>query len=217
MRSLYGDLDRFPLASASWGASEPALGLVVDADPAVCAERVASEIARLIGQASVRDKQTGVPRPARPGDIGILFRSREGHQAFETALDARGIPSYVYKGLGFFEADEIKDLVGAAAIPRRPASDLRAAAFLRSRFVRLSDPALQALAPRLAEALARIPAAAEADLDPEDQARARTARTAVRRLAPLVDRIPPADLLDVVIEESAYVFELGGRRLGAGP
>ena len=46
----------------------------------------------------------------RPGDIGILFRSREGHQAFESALDARGIGSYVYKGLGFFEADEIKDV-----------------------------------------------------------------------------------------------------------
>ena len=56
-----------------------------------CAERVASEIEALLASGQVRDRQSGLARAVRPGDIGILFRSREGHQVFESALDARGI------------------------------------------------------------------------------------------------------------------------------
>ena len=70
-----------------------------------------AEIARLLAEGTVRDRQTGVARSVRPGDIAILFRSREGHQQFESALEAEGIPSYVYKGLGFFDTDEVKDVV----------------------------------------------------------------------------------------------------------
>jgi ATP-dependent exoDNAse (exonuclease V) beta subunit len=71
-----------------------------------------------------------------PGDIAILFRSREGHQQFESSLEAEGIPSYVYKGLGFFDTDEVKDVVAVLRWLGDPSSSLRAAAFLRSRVVR---------------------------------------------------------------------------------
>jgi ATP-dependent helicase/nuclease subunit A len=209
----YGDRDRFPIDTVDAWQGDPVVGLIVDEDPGVCAGRVASEIARLLGTVSVRDKQTGVARVARPGDVGILFRSREGHQAYEEALEARGIPSYVYKGLGFFDADEIKDVVALLRYFADPASDLRAAALLRSRFVRLSDGGLQALAPRLAEAL-RLPVAAEGDLDDEDRAVLGQARAAVNGWLRLVDRVPPADLLDTVMDESAYAFELAGARVG---
>ena len=104
-------------------------------------------------QTLVRDPATREPRPITPRDIGILFRTKDSHQDFEKALERRHIPSYVYKGLGFFEADEIKDVLALLRYLAAPESNLRAAAFLRSRFVRLSDPALQALAPNLASAL----------------------------------------------------------------
>ena len=106
---------------------------------------MADEIARLLaGGATVRDRETGVRRAVRPGDIAILFRTREGHRLFEDALARRRVPFYVYKGLGFFDADEIKDVLALLAFLARPQSELHAAAFLRSRFVRLSDEALEA-------------------------------------------------------------------------
>src|SRR4029450_13255151 len=114
------------------------------------AAAVAAEIERILREETVRDRQTGVARGARPGDIAILFRSRASHREFEHALEMRGIPSYVYKGLGFFDADEIKDAAALMRYLANPGSDLRAAALLRSRFVRLSDGALSALGPRLA-------------------------------------------------------------------
>src|SRR5207237_6732273 len=117
------------------------------------ADRVAGEIARLLQDATVRDKFTGVARTAQPADIAILFRSRDSHREFEDALQRRGVQTYVYKGLGFFEADEIQDAVAALRYLADPASNLRAAAFLRSRLVRLSDRAITSLAPELASAI----------------------------------------------------------------
>ena len=107
---------------------------------------VADEIVRLLAGTTVRDRSTGVRREARPADIAILFRSRDSHRDFETALEARGVSTYVYKGLGFFDADEIQDAVALLRYLADPLSDLRAAALLRSRIVRLSDRAVAQIA-----------------------------------------------------------------------
>jgi ATP-dependent helicase/nuclease subunit A len=205
----YGESDRFPVDGHA--AAEPAVGLVAGPDAVVCAERVATEVEALLASGQVRDKVSGLVRAVRPGDIGILFRSREGHQAFESALDTRGVGSYVYKGLGFFESDEIKDVFALLRYLADPLSNLRAAAFLRSRFVRLSDVALQQLAPELAAALIDgSPPAATLGL--EDAAVLARAREACAAWLPLVDTLPPAELLDRILAESAYVFEIAGRR-----
>ena len=107
-RFRYDEEDRFPVDAAEDGAFD-ALGLVGASTPEECAEITAAEISRLISEgAIVRDKNTGVRRPISPADVAILFRTRESHREFEAALERRGIPSYVYKGLGFFDADPRK-------------------------------------------------------------------------------------------------------------
>ena len=134
----YEDKDRFPVDDARGCAGEPALGL----DRGARQRRVRAAPWPPRSRASSSTAPCGIARQAsrgrpRPGDFGILFRTREGHQEFERALEARGIRSYVYKGLGFFDADEIKDVIALLRYLADPSSDLRAAAFLRSRFVRL--------------------------------------------------------------------------------
>ena len=125
----YSDEDRFPIESTDPSDDVP-LGIVAGESVAATAEAVAGEIVRLLGAVTVRDKTTGLARAARPADFAILFRSRESHREFEAALDRRGVPTYVYKGLGFFEADEIQDAVALLRYLADPTSDLRAAAFL---------------------------------------------------------------------------------------
>jgi ATP-dependent helicase/nuclease subunit A len=231
-RFRFEEQDRFPidegpglmsgdtgsgLISAGNGSaneSRPPLGLVTSDTPEGCASLTAAEIARLLATTDVRDRDTGVPRRARPGDVGILFRTRESHREFEEALEARGIPSYVYKGLGFFDADEIKDSLALLWYLADPLSDLRAAAFMRSRFLRISDEALRRLAPRLADALrSAAPPETAASLDDADRRALQRARESAMRWRGLVDRLPPAELFDVVLTESAYGFELRGPRL----
>jgi ATP-dependent exoDNAse (exonuclease V) beta subunit len=104
------------------------LGVIAEPSMALCASAVAAEAARLIGTALVRTRD-GQPRPARPDDIAVLFRARHGHQYFEAALEERGIRTYVYKGLGFFDAPEVQDLQALMRFLAEPDSDLRAAEF----------------------------------------------------------------------------------------
>ena len=211
----YREIDRFPaVPPPGHDVRGPALGIAAADDPAACSAAVADEIVRILREDDVRDRKTGVPRRARAGDIAILFRSRTSHREFEQELAARNIPSYVYKGLGFFDADEIKDASALLRYLAQPRSDLRAAAFLRSRFVRLSDAALATLAPRLADAITGQPGVETSLLDEEDRSVLDHVRRAVPMWLALVDRIPPADLFEQILPDAAYAFELRGRRRG---
>ena len=208
----YGPEDRFPVAQqdVDQPLRGPALGIAVGGDAAECAASVAHEIARILREETVRDRKTGIARAARPADIGILFRSRSSHREFERELSAHGIPTYVYKGLGFFDADEIKDTTALLRYLADSSSNLRAAALLRSRFVRLSDAGLARLAPHIAEALTGTPCPNLTALDDAD----RHVLTHLRKHVPgwiaRVDRIPPADLLEGLLRETAYSYELRG-------
>ena len=210
----YEEGDRFPLEHDANGRENGTLGVVLGIDSAECAGIVAAEIARLLADGTaVRDRDTGIARPIRPGDIAVLFRSRESHREFEAALAHRSIPSYVYKGLGFFDADEIKDVLALIQYLADPASNLRAAALMRSRFFGVSDEALRRLAPHLADVLlaADVPTVISS-LDARDTTAVTDARTSTARWRALVDRVGPAELVDTILTESAYAFELRGPR-----
>lgn len=206
----FGDHDRFPVEPPVPPAD--ALGIIAAPSVSAHADVVATEVRRLLDtQTLVRDPATRELRPMTPKDVGILFRTKDSHQDFEKALERQRIPSYVYKGLGFFEADEIKDVLALLRYLAAPESSLRAAALLRSRFVRLSDPAIQGLAPNLASALSGGTVDV-ARLDPEDRQVLEKARQSVARWLGLVDRLPPAEVLETILEDTAYAFETRGPR-----
>jgi ATP-dependent helicase/nuclease subunit A len=177
------------------------------------ADAVADEIVRLLSGTTVRDRATGITREAGAADIAILFRSRDSHRDFEAALDRRGVSTYVYKGLGFFDADEIQDAVALLRYLADPLSDLRAATLLRSRLVRLSDAAVARLGKASAEAiLSGEPLPSFDRLGGEDRRVLDLLRRAVPRWLSWVDRLAPSELLDAVLHETAYAFELRGSR-----
>ena len=210
----FGEEDRFLPSGADADPPGAALGIVSAATTQACADAAAAEIGRLLDAGvTIRDRDTGVRRPVRPGDIAILFRTRESHREYEAALERRRIPAYVYKGLGFFDADEIMDVLALLGMLAEPESDLRAAAWMRSRVVGISDDGLRRLAPRLAQALrsADAPAAAAA-LGSRDAAALAIAREAMTRWSGWVDRVPPAEVLDLVLRDAAYAMTLAGPR-----
>lgn len=206
--------ERADVVRAGADSRSPVLGLAVADDELRCGEAVAAKVEHLLADERIRDPHTRDPRRVKAGDVAILFRSRASHREFERALEARGIASYVYKGLGFFDADEIKDLAALMKFLADPTSDLRAAAFMRSGFVRLSDAAIHELAPRLADAIAGPdqPQAGAVLADDDHQMLTRMRATVARWLG-LVDRLPPAELIDLVLSESAYAYEIRGPRM----
>jgi ATP-dependent exoDNAse (exonuclease V) beta subunit len=140
----------------------------------------------------VRDRATGVSRAAQPADVAVLFRSRDSHREFEKAIALRGIATYVYKGLGFFDADEVQDVVALVRYLADPLSGVRAAAFMRSRVVRVSDAALARLA------------------GDEDRLVLERLRSAVHRWLSWVDRTTPSELVRRVLAETGYAYETRG-------
>ena len=206
----YTDADAFPVIEETPREAD-AIGVIAADSDRAQSEAVAAEIARLLEErATIRDRQTGVRRPIGPGDIGVLFRTRESHALFEAALAKRGVPYYVYKGLGFFDAEEIKDVLALVSYLADPFSNLRAAALLRSRIVRISDEGLKILAPDLAGAITgELPAAAEFLAD-DDRERLRLVRESAGTWIDLADQWPAAELIDRVLAETAYAVEIAG-------
>src|SRR5688572_24065439 len=206
----YTEADAFPATDDAPHEAD-AIGVITAESDREQAEAVVAEIARLIEDGvTIRDRHTGVRRAIGPGDIGVLFRTRESHRLFEAALARRQVPYYVYKGLGFFDAEEVKDVLALASYLADPYSNLRAAALLRSRVVRISDAGLKQLAPGLADSLmGGWPASAES-LAEDDRERLRLAHDSVAIWTELADQLPPAELIDRVLAECGYAIELAG-------
>jgi ATP-dependent helicase/nuclease subunit A len=208
----YDDRDRLVAGERqSMDAADGAVQFLAGETVQAAASSVADEIARLLDGATIRDRATGVRRAASPADVAILFRSRDSHREFESAIQARGIATYVYKGLGFVDADEVQDVIALLRYLADPLSNLPASALLRSRLVRLSDACVAALGPALADAIldGSPPAAV---LDREDAAALAALREAAPRWLSRVDRDTPTDLLEGVLRETAYAYELRGPR-----
>jgi ATP-dependent helicase/nuclease subunit A len=122
------------------------------------------------------------------------------------------VSTYVYKGLGFFDADEVQDALAVIRYLADPLSDLRAAAFLRSRLVRLSDAGVARLAPRIGAALLADEGELPAGLSDEDLVVIRHVRRVLPGWLALVDRLTPSELLSAVLAETAYEALLDGPR-----
>ncbi len=201
----YREADHFPTAPVLAIASEPAVSLATGRSLGEVSAAVADEIVRLLEEEDLR-----------PKDIAILFRSRSSYRAYEDALNARGVPAYVYRGLGFFDSPEVLDIQALVRFLAEPASRLRAAELARSRFVAVSDSALMRMSRmfgasqrRSAESpVARWLGRGAIDLDlplsKMDRAAVERASRLIPSFLPLVDRIPAFELLERILRESDY-------------
>ncbi|MBI3270239.1 MAG: UvrD-helicase domain-containing protein [Planctomycetes bacterium] len=170
-------------------------------EAAVLAERVL----RLVDPADgVKVGDGDDRRPARFGDVAFLFRVLTDVKLYERELRRRHVPFYVVHGRGFFETQEVKDLLNLLAYLDNPLEQVPLAGFLRSPLVGLSDATLFRLAQaRKGEAGLLDPPGPKRL--PEEEARRLTfAREHVAEWSRLRDRIPLAELLARVVTECGY-------------
>jgi ATP-dependent helicase/nuclease subunit A len=158
-------------------------------------------------------------RPARAGDVVLLFRAMSNVGLYEAALREQGLDYYLVGGRAFFAQQEVYDLLHLLRALENPEDALSLAGTLRSPFCCLSDEALFVLSRHPGglwaglhdeAALGRLPA--------EQRPRAGRARDHLGRWRGLKDRLPIARLLGAVLADSAYdaalQFEfLGDRKL----
>jgi ATP-dependent exoDNAse (exonuclease V) beta subunit len=109
-------------------------------------ERDAEQIATRIS-ALVSDNEEGRPEACVPNykDIAILLRAFTGVWTYESALRRAGIPYLTVQGKGFYQREEITDLIQLLRFLDNTTDELALAAILRSPLGGISDNALLAL------------------------------------------------------------------------
>jgi ATP-dependent helicase/nuclease subunit A len=171
------------------------------------------------GQHTVWDAETETYRPARPGDIAILFVRMTHSLEFERQLQHRNLPYHVVGGTGFFKRQEIFDLLNALRVIESPADDIALLGLLRSAMVGLDDNALAHLArthhrpylPNLdLDALAEL-------LEPPRLAQLRFITDLLTELHRQKDALAIDELLRRILDETGYEgvlqSQFQGRRL----
>ena len=183
------------------------------------ARRVAARLREIVEgrTVSVQDPGSGAWRPAEYRDVAILMRRISHLHLYEQALEAARVPYYVVAGRGFYQQQEVRDVLALLRVLEDPSDELSLATVLRSPLFAVSDEGLfhlRQLGPTLRQAL---PAAASAEhLDAEDRRGLRRAAELLPRWTETKDRLGLADLVDHVALESGYgaavIGKFGGER-----
>src|SRR4030095_14576582 len=113
------------------------------------AEQVATRISALVrGSESGLNEEESRPEACAPHDykdIAILLRAFTGVWTYESALRRAGIPYLTVQGKGFYQREEITDLIQLLRFLDNTTDELALAAILRSPLGGISDNALLAL------------------------------------------------------------------------
>lgn len=138
----------------------------------------------------------------RWGSVAVLLPALTQVKAYEYALRRWAIPYEVVRGRGFYECQEIRDLVGLLTAVVDPDDAVALAGALRSPLFGLSDDTLVRLAAGAGGLSRRFDDAAEtfADLPGDAATAAAEASDVVRALRAARDRVSAADLLAHAIE-----------------
>ncbi|MBZ4416992.1 UvrD-helicase domain-containing protein [Myxococcus sp. RHSTA-1-4] len=95
---------------------------------------------------TVKNEDGEGARPARGGDVAMLFRTFTHLEVYRQALIRHGVPHRVLRGRGFYGAQEVLDLASLLSLLADAEDSLAFAAVLRSPLVGLSDASLFLLA-----------------------------------------------------------------------
>ena len=144
-RELRGELERGPLVE-----------LLVTTKPSLEDDPRAEQDSRVLDAQQVARRILALKRSSpelKYGDIALLFRAMTQVQIYEAVFRRANIPYQTVLGRGFYEREEITDLIQLLRFLDNKTDELALAAVLRSPLCGLSDNALLALrcAPLLAE------------------------------------------------------------------
>lgn len=188
------------------------------------ADTLAARIRALVEEGRpVYDKRLGTHRPIGYGDVALLFQSTSAITLYEDALKRAGLPFVTVAGRGYYDRQEVWDLVNLLDALYNTSDDLALASVLRSPLFSLSDDALLAMRlngdrqapPPLWLALADAASGLIPALADDDRARAEFAATCLGELSDLAGRVTIAELLRMALDQTGYLATLTGLPDGA--
>ena len=169
------------------------------------AQAVAELCARLIGNARVPDRESGRLRACRPGDIALLVPTGTELWRYEDALERNGVPVASQAGKGFFQRQEVQDLVAMTRALADRRDRLALGSLLRGPLVGLTEEELLDIAWELprrengSEGVPRLDLGVRAEV--VRHARAREVLEQLQALHRRSHATAPFDLLSQAVDE----------------
>ena len=167
----------------------------------------------------VFDKALRQTRPMRYDDVAILFRALTNANLYEDVFKAQNLPFVTVAGRGYYDRQEVQDLLNLLKAVYNPADNLALASVLRSPIFGLSDDALLVLR------MSKIPLLWDAIANPPDKLPAdehtllMQATQTLTMLRDIAGRVTIAELLQEALSRTGYLATLtalpdGSRRRG---
>ena len=144
-------------------------------------------------------------------DMAILVRAGYQTRAFEERLITIGVPYRVIGGLRFYERQEIRDAIAYFRLLNQPDDDLAFQRVVNTPKRGLGDKSLQTLFALARSAGRSLLTAAELivdsdELPPQRRSALRSFVEDLSRWRAEASRIPPAELAELVLDESGYTL-----------
>ena len=151
-------------------------------------------------------------RKVRYKDIALLFRAMTRSSIYEEALRKYNIPYTSTGGVGFYERDEILDLMNAIKVISNPRDMISMVGFLRGGLTGLSDQAIFHLLEyceredglQVIQGLKSLLEERKTDLDSLDYSIMEETARLLDRLGILKDHLGLGDLLEVLLESTGF-------------
>ncbi len=184
----------------------------------------AYEIARYLhaqveAETPVYDRDLNGTRPLRYDDVALLFQSTSQITVYEDVFKAQDLPFVTIAGRGYYNRQEVWDLLNLLRALYNPADNLSLASVLRSPLFGLSDDALLALRLVRDDAGQRLllwDALNFPEVVPEDeQTLVAFACSCLNDLAMLAGRVTISELLREALKRTGYLAVLTGLPDGA--
>jgi ATP-dependent helicase/nuclease subunit A len=167
----------------------------------------------------IYDRDLNETRPVTYDDFALLFRAMTNVPLYEDVLKAAGLPFVTIAGRGYYDRQEVWDILNLLRALYHPGDNLALAAALRSPLFALSDDALFALrARRLEDGTPPLlwDALADATSVPDDEVeRLVFAHATLTRLRQSAGRVLISELIEDALDETGYLAVLTGLPDGA--
>jgi len=145
------------------------------------------------------------------GQMAVLLCGWGAVTVYQEALNRIGAPTFIIRTEGFYDRQEVADLLMALQVVHQPLDDRPLFGFLRGPFVGLKDESLLGIALSLERTpyWRRLERNEGLDLLADDEReRAERGLTVLRRAIALRDRVPVDRLLQTMLDETGYMAHL---------
>ncbi len=147
----------------------------------------------------------------RWGNMAVLLTGWGAAQVYQDALTRIGAATYIIRMEGFYDRQEVADLVVALGAVHQPLDDRALFGFLRGPFVALKDESLLGIALSLGRTpyWRRLECGEGLDLLADDECqRAERGLALLRHAIAIRDRVPVDRLLQELLDEAGYMAHL---------